>query len=229
MKFLISEKNKKLVFFFFFLFIFSFLALNWKDVYWVFSWKFWSGFLEEKLEKISPTKKISSILELLEEIEKYPFSTEQTPNKIPEKKEGWLEIPKIQLKVPIVFPEKDASFSEFQKFLDEGVLHFPQSALPGQNGQTIILGHSAPPGWPKIKYQWAFSRLNELNLGDNFLVYFNNKKYSYEVKDKLFLIKGQNIPENLTSFQNLVILITCWPPGKDYKRLLIIGELVKNI
>jgi len=225
MKFLISEKDKKLVFFFLFLFVLSFLVLNWKDIYWIFSWKFWSIFFEESLEKFLPTEKISSMLELLEEIEKYPFLNEQTLKEIPEKKEGWLEIPQIQLRVPIVFPKKSTPFSELQKTLNEGVLHFPQSALPGQKGQTIILGHSAPPGWPKIKYQWVFSRLNELNPGDKFFIYFNDKKYSYGVRKKLFLIKSQNIPQNLTKLSNIVILITCWPPGKDYKRLLIIGEL----
>jgi len=225
MKFLISEKDKNLIFFFLFLFILCFLILNWRGIYWVFSWKFWSNFFEEVSEKILPSEKVSSMLDLFKEIEEYPSLNEQILNKIPEKKEGWLEIPKIQLKVPIVFPEKTAPFSELQKALDEGVLHFPQSALPGQKGQTIILGHSAPLGWPKIKYQWVFSRLNELNPGDKFFIYFNDKKYSYKVKEKLFLIKGQNIPQDLTKLSNIVMLITCWPPGKDYKRLLIIGEL----
>jgi len=225
MKFSISEKDKKLIFFFLFLFILSFLVLNWKDIYWVFSWKFWSIFFEENLERFLPSEKISSTIDLFKEIEEYSSLNEQALNENPEKKEGWLEIPKIQLKAPIVFPEKDASFSELQGALDEGVLHFPQSALPGQKGQTIILGHSAPPGWPKIKYQWVFSRLNELKPGDRFFINFNDKKYSYKVKEKLFLIRGQNIPQDLTRFQNIVMLITCWPPGKDYKRLLIMGEL----
>jgi sortase (surface protein transpeptidase) len=64
---------------------------------------------------------------------------------------------------------------------------FPDSALPGQIGQTIILGHSAPQNWPKRKYDWVFSRLNELEKEDDVIFNFNQKEYIYRVKSKKFL------------------------------------------
>jgi len=105
------------------------------------------------------------------------------------------------------------------------VVLFPGSALPGQKGQTIIEGHSAPPGWPKIKYDWVFSRLNELEKGDEVILNFNHKKLNYYVTQKIFLNSGEEIaPKDLTNSENMLILISCWPPGKDIKRIAVMAE-----
>ena len=116
-----------------------------------------------------------------------------------------------------------------QKALNIGVVLFPDSVLPGESGQTIILGHSAPVGWPKIKYDWIFSRLNELTEGDEIIVYFNNRKYAYVVSRKVFLERGEEISEDgLTNDENMVVLISCWPPGKDLRRIAVeANEVVK--
>ena len=134
-----------------------------------------------------------------------------------------IKIPKLELEVPIVFP-KDNSFKEIDVALEKGVIHFPNSALPGEKGTSIILGHSAPPGWPKINYNWIFSSINELEEGDEIFVVFNNKEYQYLIKEKNILQKGEELPKFDESKTNLVLL-TCWPPGKDYKRIFIRTEL----
>jgi len=101
--------------------------------------------------------------------------------------------------------------------------------LPGSVGQTIILGHSAPSGWPKIKYDWVFTHLVDLEKGDEIFVYFNNRKYVYEVKEKLFFEKGEEVQESsLTNSENMLVLISCWPPGKDIRRIGVSAELVKK-
>jgi len=98
--------------------------------------------------------------------------------------------------------------------------------LPGEKGQTIVLGHSAPPNWPDIKYDNVFSLINELEKGDEVFVYFNNKEYIYSVETKVFLEIGQDIPEsNLTNSENMLILISCWPPGKNIKRIAVTAYL----
>jgi LPXTG-site transpeptidase (sortase) family protein len=112
--------------------------------------------------------------------------------------------------------------------LDTGVVLYPDSVVPGDNGQTIILGHSAPVGWPKIKYDWVFSRLNELAEGDEIIVYFNNRKYTYIVSRKVFLERGEEISqEGLTNDENMLVLVSCWPPGKDLRRIAVEAKVVK--
>ena len=56
-----------------------------------------------------------------------------------------------------------------------------------------------------------------------------NKKITYYVTDTIFLEKGEEIPEkDLTNSQNYLIIISCWPPGKDSKRIAIMSELTIN-
>ncbi len=112
------------------------------------------------------------------------------------------------------------------KDLDAGVVYYPGSVYPGQQGQIVILGHSAPVGWPKIKHDWVFTDLDKLMPGDTILIDLNNKQYVYTVKQKIIIKKGQEIPaEDLTGQNNMLVLISCWPPGKDYQRIAVTAEL----
>ncbi len=143
-------------------------------------------------------------------------------------KNNFIEIPSINIEAPIVFSE-NADPEDLEKLLDEGVVHFPKSVLPLENGTTILLGHSAPFGWPKIKHDWVFSDVVKLEKGDEIIIYFDNKKITYYVTDTIFLEKGEEIPEkDLTNSQNYLIIISCWPPGKDSKRIAIMSELTIN-
>jgi len=182
---------------FVFFFVVSFLLINWSNISWIFNYKAISQIISEKF---LPKEKIA-----------YEYS----------EKQNILEIPKLEILAPIVFlQEKDSQL--VYASLDFGVVHFPDSKLPGQIGQTIILGHSAPAGWPKIKYDWVFSRINELEQGDKIFIHYNNKKLTYTVNKKIFLERGEEIPENgLTKNKNMLILISCWPPGKDLKRIAV--------
>ena len=135
-------------------------------------------------------------------------------------REDGLEIPKIDISAPLIFA-RSGDKKEIEASLDLGVVHFFDSALPGEIGETVILGHSAPPGWPKIKYDWVFSRINELENGDEIIFFFDNKKFNYFVTNKFFLEKGEEIPEYSASSENVLILISCWPPGKDVKRIAV--------
>jgi LPXTG-site transpeptidase (sortase) family protein len=114
--------------------------------------------------------------------------------------------------------------SQVKLALNKGVVLYPQSTLPGESGQTIILGHSAPANWPKIKYDWIFSRISDLEENDEIFLYFNQRKFSYYVKQKIFLEKGEELPGGLTGFKNTLILISCWPPGKDLRRIAVVAE-----
>ena len=134
-------------------------------------------------------------------------------------------IPKINIEAPLVFPESQDE-KVLSKALDSGVVYYPLSSLPWQEGQIVLLGHSAPAGWPKIKYDWVFSDLNELELDDEIYLFFENCQYLYKVIGKSFLEKGEELPENLPDSQSL-LLISCWPPGKDIRRIAIHASIDK--
>jgi LPXTG-site transpeptidase (sortase) family protein len=91
------------------------------------------------------------------------------------------------------------------------------------------LGHSAPPNWPKIKYDWVFSDLDALSPGDKIIVYIDYKEYTFTVKQKNILKRGEDItPLNLVQEGNYLALVSCWPPGKDLQRINIQATIDKN-
>lgn len=192
---------KKLLPVFIFLFLTFSLIINWNKVSWIFNYRAVSGVFSEFFQADF-------------------FKKEAKPADYYEKENG-VEIPKIGISAPLISVE---SGGQVDKSLDSGVVHFPDSVLPGEAGQTVILGHSAPAGWPEIKYDWVFSRLDELAEGDEIIVYFNHEKFSYFVDRKIFLERGEEIPENLTNSENSLILISCWPPGKDIKRIAVVAS-----
>ena len=138
----------------------------------------------------------------------------------------WLEIAKIGITAPIVIGES-TELTSLEKNLDQGTVLYPGSVLPSQNGQTVILGHSAPPGWPKIKYDWVFSNINDLNFEEEITLYFNNKQYTYKVIKKDIVKPGEEIPSNgLEANNNILVLVSCWPPGKNYLRIAVQAQLM---
>lgn len=188
------------------IFLVSLLIINWHDISFIFNYRVISSQLSNLFEKIKPARA---------ELTNNDYFT----------KENFIEIPKIGIKAPIIFAKNDDE--DFQKALKNGVLLYPVSALPGEPGTTIILGHSAPIGWPKINYDWVFNDLNELTKEDEFYIYFNYQRYSYKVIEKLFLAPGEEIPDTrLTNEKSMVVLLSCWPPGKDRERIVVRAKLV---
>jgi LPXTG-site transpeptidase (sortase) family protein len=137
-------------------------------------------------------------------------------------KQASIEISKIKISAPLIVDSR--SEKEVVAALDRGAVLWPDSVFPGQKGEVVILGHSAPPGWPKIKYDWIFSDLNLLEKGDEIIVYFKNKKYVYKVENKIILNRGQDIPQKNRE-KSTLYLISCWPPGKNIKRILVEASL----
>jgi len=203
-------KIKKLWRYFIVIFLIVFLIINWNEVSWIFNYRMVSGFLSEFF-KTSDNE--------IQKIDSFNDSHNSGDNKYYQKEDS-IEIPKIEVDVPLIFVDS----SEEKKIvagLDLGVVHFPSSVLPGQVGQTIILGHSAPAHWPKVKYYHVFVRLNELVEGDEIYLYFEHKKYQYIVSGKFFLEKGEKIPQGLTNNKNVLYLVSCWPPETGIKRIAV--------
>ena len=150
---------------------------------------------------------------------------ELTPVVIPaERLSNNLSIAKINIEAPLVFGRSESP-KELSRDLERGVVVYPGFSLPGTGGELVILGHSAPSWWPKIKYEWVFSKLNDLVAGDEILLNFEGRSYSYRVRRKLFLSKGENLDvESDQVSRQFLYLLTCWPPGRDYKRLAVEAE-----
>jgi len=194
--------EKSLWKFFIIFFIIIFTIINWNKILLFFNYKM----IEHNISNVLVGK------------------SEQNDIKVITK--NLLNIPKINVSAPIV-SQKTNSVKEAKQLLKNGVLLYFDSARPGEKGRTIILGHSAPPGWPDVDYENIFSNLYKLTTNDRIIIDYNGKEYIYYVFDKkIFFPKDENSTLVVNKKDSTLILITCWPQGKDYKRLAIFARLL---
>ena len=217
----------------------SFLIINWNDVSWIFNYKEVSGLVSDFFNPY-PSIDASTINAYFYPNHSQNISAagQDNPNVnmgsiVNVKtnytdKQNTLEIPKLSLSTDIVF-STNTNKDSLAKELDLGVVYYPGSVYPGQIGQIVILGHSAPPGWPKVRHDWVFTDLDKLEPGDQILIDLNNKQYTYIVRKTTIIKKGADVSqEGFDANSNILTLISCWPPGKDYQRIAVQAELLNS-
>ena len=128
---------------------------------------------------------------------------------------GIVEIPKIDIKLPIYHTTKE-------DVLKQAAGHLEGSSLPigGKSTHSVISAHR---GLPSAS---LFTDLDQLKKGDHFLIHVLNETLCYEV-DKISVVK----PEETSSLaveegKDLVTLLTCTPYGVNTERLLVRGHRV---
>ena len=171
-------------------------------------------FIKQKIKDFYEWEKIEKIFSIFGKKIKSPHF-EKT------EKEDSLEIPSLDLILPLSLAKNEP---EAQEKLKEGVVLFlPESSFPVEKGKAVILGHSAPNFWPAKKYDTAFSKISQLKKGDLIILNFNQISYFFSVKEKFYLEKGQPLPQETKN--GTLFLISCWPPGQDLKRIVVMATL----
>ena len=214
------------------IYVASFLIINWNDVSWIFNYKEVGGLVSDFF---NPYPSINATDMNAYFYPNHGASATSVPAGASQNlanvktsitdKQNILEVPKLSLNLPIIFSSSTDTES-LAKDLDAGVAYYPGSVYPGQTGQIIILGHSAPPGWPHIKHDWAFTDLDKLSPGDSIMIDLNGKQYAFVVKKTDIIKRGADVPTETSAINNNVLtLISCWPPGKDYQRIAVVAEL----
>lgn len=109
------------------------------------------------------------------------------------------------------------------KTMDTGFWHFPVSQLPGQKGNSVIIGHryaKLPPS------KDTFFNLDKVKVGDRVLVEQSDTSYTYVVTDTKVVEKNDiSILQNFNDYR--ITLVTCTPLWTANQRLVIIGKLDK--
>lgn len=223
-----KEQAKKLFKIAAVIYVASFLIINWNDVSWIFNYKEVSGLVSDFFNPY-PTIDASSMNAYFYPNHAQPtVSSTTTVMTTYTDKQNTLEIPALSISVPIIF-STSSNTDSVMKDLDLGVVYYPGSVYPGQQGQIVILGHSAPTGWPKVKHDWVFSDLENLKVGDKIYIDLNNKQYTYTVIQTDIVKKGADVPVvDAVGNNNVLTLISCWPPGKDYQRIAVSARLQTN-
>ena len=125
-----------------------------------------------------------------------------------------------------VYPNIDPGNSgEFLPILQNGVAHAKGTVFPGQKGNIYLFAHSTDNFWNVGRYNAVFYLLKELEAGDEVYLFFKGKRYNYVVYDKKIVeAKEVDFVDAALGTGERIILQTCWPPGTDWKRLLIFAK-----
>jgi sortase A len=144
--------------------------------------------------------------------------------KIP--KDNQLIIKKINISVPIISISSRQD-KILQEGLNKGAVVFPQTALPGENGNCVIVGHSSNFSWRKGDYDTVFVLLDKLKIGDEVEIFWKNEKIKYAIFENPQIVKANQTEILASAEEPILTLMTCWPIGTNYKRLIVKGKLVK--
>jgi sortase A len=140
-----------------------------------------------------------------------------------------LIIPKINVEVPVDYGINTLSEAQIQNSLRDGATHYAlpgADATPGQNGNTVILGHSSNDIFNQGAYKFVFVLLDRIQVGDVFYLNYNSTRYIYKVTE-IKIIDPSNVQAlEIGNSKPMATLITCTPPGTALKRLLIFGQQI---
>lgn len=133
-------------------------------------------------------------------------------------------IPKIRVNANVVKNVDPFDSRIYQKALTEGVAHAKGSGLPGFPGNVFIFAHSAINWYQASQYNSIFYLTNKLEPGDEIFIYYKGSKYLYSVTEKKIVDASEinYLSKNLNT--NSLTLMTCWPPGTDLNRLIILAN-----
>ena len=98
--------------------------------------------------------------------------------------------------------------------------------MPGQTGNTVVLGHSSNDVFDDGKYKFVFVQLDRLESGDKFYLHYNGTRYTYQVTEKKIIDPTEVNQLVINNGKPLATLVTCTPPGTALKRLIVIGEQI---
>lgn len=215
--------NKNFITFFVAVLMLFYIVSNWSNVSWIFSYReigglvhdFFNPYPESNLLASATASSDSGKASQIDNSLNNDYSAKYS-----------LLAPSIGLYTPVVIA-KSADKKALEDALDLGAVYYPGSVLPGENGQIVILGHSAPPNWPNVKHDWIFSHIENFKAGDKITLKYKNVDYTYSVVEKNIVQPGQSVSNiELSKDNNILTLISCWPPGKDFQRIIVTAKLL---
>jgi LPXTG-site transpeptidase (sortase) family protein len=116
--------------------------------------------------------------------------------------------------------------------LNENLIQYPGTALPGQQGSPVIFGHSVlrqfynPSEKNPRRYNSIFSTIMTMKKGEKIIIRHKNVTYTYLVQDKAEVKPEDTFILAQQYDQRLLKLVTCTPEGTYLRRGVITAVLV---
>lgn len=184
---------------------------------------FFPAILAELRYDLSPQKKYTVETRAEEE---NPVAESQTGDNsiIPVDEQFGIIIPKIFVNSK-VFPDVDPENEPvYQRVLTKGVAHVAGTAHPGETGNVFIFAHSGQDFFQAERYNAVFYLLTKLEKGDEIDIFYQSQKIQYSVTDKKTISPSEVNYMDDTPGKKTLTLMTCWPGGTTWKRLIVQAE-----
>ncbi|MBI3070309.1 MAG: sortase, partial [Candidatus Levybacteria bacterium] len=131
-----------------------------------------------------------------------------------------LSIPKLKI--------KNATVSTVGYELDKYLVNYPGTAIPSDNGNAVVYGHSTLPQlFDPGNYKTIFATLYKLSVGDEVFATVENVTYRYKIFSVTVVDPSDTSIFSQTYDNSYLTLVTCTPPGTTWKRLIIKARLQK--
>ena len=130
---------------------------------------------------------------------------------------GYVEIPAIDVALPLYHGTEESVLQ-----IAAGHLEWTSLPVGGEGSHCVLSGHR---GLPSAR---LFSDLDELVVGDVFMLRVLDEVLSYEV-DKIMIVKPEDTGELfIKEGEDLCTLVTCTPYGINSHRILVRGHRIEN-
>ncbi|PJE50381.1 MAG: hypothetical protein COV29_04400 [Candidatus Yanofskybacteria bacterium CG10_big_fil_rev_8_21_14_0_10_36_16] len=221
------KKNTKTIIYSLLIFLVVLTALNFRFVFSYLNYQF-NKPNDEAINTAAHTVKYGAyLLPVVEGPERAVSIAVKSSNTI--KSDILLEIPRLRVSAPIII-EPSTNTDTIYKRLENGVVHYASTPMPGEAGTSIILGHSSAYPWYRGQYGSVFALLNQLNAGDVIQIQNGNEILNYKVAGSLVFSPFSEDNLKLAEFESTdgssLVLLSCWPVGTNYKRIAIKADLI---
>src|SRR3989344_545521 len=137
-------------------------------------------------------------------------------------------IPSVAIDAQIVTPES-ADLDVMNDSLLRGAVHYPGSALPGQDGNMFLFGHSTGLAVVHNQAFRTFNRLGEVAPGDTIRIRSGSREYWYRAISRTLVHADAAIVDLRTvPGKRLLTLSTCNVFGKKDDRFVVEADFVKS-
>lgn len=138
----------------------------------------------------------------------------------------WINVHIVDI---IVAPYDKIENADYNEELFSGVVKYPYTPEPDEEGNMMIFGHTSFYWWKKNPYGTIFSKLPVLEKWDEIQVIWKWKLYKYSVIEKV-IKRPRDVLEYYNKFKSgqFITLMWCYPIWSDAKRLLVIWELIEE-
>ncbi len=134
-----------------------------------------------------------------------------------------ISIAKIGLSAPITW---NVTGEQTKLALQNGAIHLAGSAMPGTPGNTFITGHSSDYWWTPGGYKSIFALLDKVEVNDEISISYMDNTFNYRVNVKE-VVPRDDINRFITASKpETLTLMTCWPVGTNWKRLMVQAERI---